>query len=442
MINTTTAAVKTTELPPGPRNGLFTLLGYLRDPYGSTERGFLQHGDPCTVRPLGGNVVMTARPELIKLILGLDPATLDPFGVQLLSPILGAESLMMLGGERHRAARKLLTPPFHGARMRAYARIMNDIAERDIATWPQGRPFWIQPRMQAISLRVILHAVLGLAGDEALTVEKLVLSVIASLSPSVMFIKALQHNFGGLGPWAKLQRTTGALEAHLNQRLDERRRDSQPREDILSMILEARYDDGSAMTNRQVFETMMTLIIAGHETTALSLAWALWLIHRHPAVLERLTAELATVDAGDPEAVTKLPYLEAVCHETMRIKPIASSILRLLKEPLDFAGCMLPPGTALGASIIGLHRDQQLYPEPHAFLPERFLERSFAPWEFIPFGGGNRRCIGAAFALFEMKIVLAAVLRARKLTLVGKGEIGEAPRSTVIGPRKKIRFIA
>jgi cytochrome P450 len=434
--------MKTAGLPPGPRNGLFTLLGYLRDPYGSTERGFRRHGDPCTVRPLGGNVVMTARPELIKLLLGLDPATLDPFGVQLLSPVLGAESLMMLGGERHRAARKLLTPPFHGARMRAYARIMDSLAHKDIAAWPKGEPFSIQPRMQAISLRVILHAVLGLAGDEALTVEQLVLSVIASLSPSVLFIKALQHDFGGFGPWARLQRTSGALETYLSQLVDERRREGEAREDILSLILEARYDDGSAMTNRQVFETMMTLIIAGHETTALSLAWALWLIHRHPAVLERLTAELASADAADPEAVTRLPYLEAVCNETLRLKPIASSILRLLKQPLDFAGYTLPAGTAVAASIIGLHRDPQLYPEPHAFRPERFVERSFAPWEFLPFGGGNRRCIGAAFALFEMKIVLAAVLRARKLTLVGAGELGEAPRSTVIGPRKKIRFIA
>jgi cytochrome P450 len=270
----------------------------------------------------------------------------------------------------------------------------------------------------------------------------MVLRVIAALSPSVMFIKALQHNFFGLGPWARLQRTTGALEAHLNAVLDERRRDGKPREDILSMILEARYDDGSAMTNRQVFETMMTLVIAGHETTALSLAWALWLLHRHPAVLERLMAELATVDAGDPEAVTKLPYLEAVCNETMRLKPIASSILRVLKEPLDFAGYRLPAGTAVAASIIALHRREDLYPEPNAFRPERFVERTFAPWEFMPFGGGNRRCIGSAFALFEMKIVLAAVLRARKMTLVNKGEIGEAPRSTVIGPRKKITFVA
>jgi cytochrome P450 len=431
-----------TTLPPGPRLGLFTRLGYLRDPYGSTVRGFERWGDPCTVRPLGGDVVMTARPELIKILLGLDPATLDPYGVELLAPILGAESLMMLGGERHRAARKLLTPPFHGARMRAYARIMAELARADIATWPAGRPLAVQPRMQAISLRVILHAVLGLSGDEAQKVEGMVLRVIDALKPHVMFIKALQRNFGGLGAWARLSRETAALEACLNALVEARRRDGQAREDILSMILEARYDDGSAMTNRQVFETMMTLIIAGHETTALSLSWALWLVHRHPRVHQRLMAELAGVDASDPEAVTRLPYLEAVCHETLRKKPIASSILRLLKEPIDFGGHALPAGTAVAASIIGLHRREELFPEPDAFKPERFLERSFAPWEFLPFGGGHRRCIGAAFALFEMKIVLATVLRARPLTLVDAGDIGEAPRSTVIGPRRAIRFVA
>jgi cytochrome P450 len=432
----------TAALPPGPRNGLITLLGYLRDPYGSTLRSFQRWGDSCTVRPLGGNVVMTARPELIKLLLALDPTTLDPFGVALLAPILGAESLMMLGGDRHRAARKLLQPPFHGARMRAYARIMHDITRADVATWPAGQAFAVQPRMQAISLRVILHAVLGLDGEEALAVEKLVLRLIGALSPSVMFMKALQRRFGGIGPWARLQRETAALEAHLHTLVEARRSDGKSREDILSLILEARYDDGSVMSNRQVFETMMTLIIAGHETTALSLTWALWLIHRHPAVHERLVAELATVDENDPDAVTRLPYLEAVCHETMRQKPIASSILRVLKEPIDFAGHALPAGTAVAASIIGLHRREELFPQPDAFRPERFLERSFAPWEFLPFGGGHRRCIGAAFALFEMKVVLAAVLRARRLALVDGGEIGEKPRSTVIGPRRPIRFVA
>jgi cytochrome P450 len=203
--------------------------------------------------------------------------------------------------------------------------------------------------MQAISLRVILHAVLGLDGDRARVMERLVLRVIDALSPSLMFVKALQRSFGGFGPFAQLVRAQDAVLAYLEPLITARRSDGKTREDILSLILEARYDDGSAMTNRQVIETMMTLIVAGHETTALSLVWALWLLHRHPPVLARLMTELRTVDANDPDGVTRLPYLEAVCNETMRIKPIVPSLVRVLKEPLLLDGRALPPRTCTSA---------------------------------------------------------------------------------------------
>jgi len=271
--------------------------------------------------------------------------------------------------------------------------------------------------------------------------ERLLVDLLAALGPAVLFVPALRRHLGGFGPWARLQRHIVRIERKVGGELARRRADGVERNDILSLILAARYEDGAPMSDRQVFETMMTLVTAGHETSAIAIAWALWEIHRHPQVRERLLAEV--VGAADaPEAWARLPYLEAVCQETLRLHPVAPSFIRLLARPLTLGEWQLPAGVAVAASIIRLHQREDLYPEPGRFRPERFLERSFAPWELISFGGGHRRCIGAAFALFEMKVVVAALLRARPLRLVSEAPVGLVPRNTVLGPKRPLRFVA
>jgi len=387
-------------------------------------------------------MVSTGNPALVREILATDPEAFEAFGVELLAPVLGRESLLMLSGDRHRAARKLLSPPFHGARLHTYGLAIQAATRDQARSWIPGRVFSMQECTQAISLRVILEAVFGLTDPvERGRYQAALLSTIAALNPSLMFVKALQHEFGGIGPWARLQRRLRALEAIFYADLAARRASSVARDDILSLIMAAQYDDGTQMTDRQLLETMMTLVVAGHETSAIATAWACYFLFRHPAVHERLMAELATAPHATPVELARLPFLEAVCHETLRLHPIAGTFARTLARPITLGEWQLPKGIAVGVSVTALHRRPELYPDPEVFRPERFRERSFAPYEYAPFGGGHRRCIGAAFALYEMKLVLATLLE-RPLALASKQPIGAKPRSTIIGAAKPIRFVA
>lgn len=424
-------------LPPGPRFALPSMVRYLRDPLGTTQEAFARHGDPYTTHALGRAIVVTGDPALIRTILAGDPAHYDAFGVDQMKPVLGAGSIMMLDGERHRAARKLQTPPFHGARMRSYGALMQQIAHDEAASWRPGVPFAMQSATQGISLRVILQAVLGAqAGDETARVERLLVDLIAALRPSLLFFPALQG--GWWPPWRRLARRRRAVEAWVFAEIAARQQSA--RQDILTLLVQARYDDGRAMDTQEVLEAMMTLVVAGHETTAIALAWALWLLHRHPEVRARLEEEVAGVD--DPEVLASRPYLEAVCLETLRLRPIAASVLRVLNRPMTLGGYELPAGVAVSPSMLALHRRPELYPEPDRFEPQRFVGRSFAPHELMPFGGGHRRCLGAAFALFEMKIVLGTIVQRRRLQLLDDGPVGLVPRNTVLGPSRPLRFVA
>jgi cytochrome P450 len=430
-------------LPPGPRGRLRTLWRYGRDPYGETLRLFARYGDPCTVRTVGPPLISTADPQLVRAILAADPEGYEAFGVDLMAPVLGAESLILLSGQRHRAARKLLAPPFHGARMRSYGRAMQAIAREEMRRWQPGRPFVAQQVTQAISLRIILQAVFGITDAAVMArFETALVAAVEALTPALLFIGALQHELGGIGPWARLQRRTRAVEAMVQGELAARRARPAARDDILSLVMAARYDDGTPMTDRQLFETLMTIVVAGHETSAIAAAWACYFVHRDPAVQGRLRAELAGLgDDDDPDAIARLPYLGAVCDEALRIHPVAGTIARTLTRPMQLGPWSLPAGVAVSPSIIGLHRRPDLYPEPERFRPERFLERTFAPHEYLPFGGGHRRCIGAAFASYELRIVLATLLRDRPLRLVTDRPIGVRPRSTVIGPAAPIELV-
>jgi cytochrome P450 len=417
-------------------------MQFMRDPYGATLRTFARYGDPYSFQTGVGKMVFTGDPEGVREILGADPDTFGVFAVDLLAPVLGENSLLLLGGAHHRAARKLLAPPFHGARMRAYGETIRAITLAESARWEPGKPFTMQTSTQAISQQVIIQTVFGVtAPDKVARFQHALVDLIAKLKSSFMFIPWLQSNLWL--PWARYRRSARHLEQLIVDEIRERRARGLSGEDILSMLLQARYDDGSAMDERELFEQLTTLLIAGHETTAIALAWACHLVHTHRAVEGRLTAELRALGPEpDPEAVAKLPYLDAVCNETLRLKPLTPSIVRRLERPLTLRGHELPAGIGVGASILRVHRQEQLYPDAEAFKPERFLERSFAPYEFLPFGGGARRCLGAAFALYEMKIVLATMLERYVLRSGETKPVRVISRSSVVGPRGGVRMLA
>jgi cytochrome P450 len=427
-------------LPPGPRSGLLTILRYMRDPIASTSALFERYGDPHTVHMIGPPTVSTRDPQLIRSIFAQDSDTYLPWGREMFAAVLGEGSLMALIGERHRAVRKILMPPFLGARMKAYGRVMQTITAAELERQPRRQPFPIQQAIQTISLRIILKAVFGIT-DPAATrhYEQLLLAAIGAVTPPFIFIGALRNELFGFGPWARAKRCERELARLINEEVARRRAEPAEREDVLSLVMAARYDDGQPMTSKQLFDTLLTLMAAGHETSASAAAWAYYLVQKNSRVRDKLRAELATLpDDAEPEAIARLPYLGAVCDETLRLNPAVPNVTRVLTRPLTLGRWELPAGVGLNPSIVGLHYHPGLYPEPMDFRPERHLERSFGPTEYMPFGGGHRRCIGAAFAMYELKIVLATLLRDPSLILVGDKPVRLGLRNIAMGPTRPI----
>ncbi|WP_414543283.1 cytochrome P450 [Nostoc sp. CCY0012] len=371
-------------------------------------------------------------------------------GSKIIQPLVGANSLILLDGDRHLQQRKLLMPPFHGERMRAYGQLICDITNQVTSQWTVGQSFLARPNMQDISLQVILRAVFGLKEGERYQQIKQVLTEMldtfnSPLSAVLLFFKSLQRDLGPWSPWGKFIRRRQQLDTLIYQEINDRRHQSESQgEDILSLLLSARDENGAAMTDVELRDELMTMLFAGHETTAIALAWALYWIHYLPEVREKLLQELKSIDVAnaDPTVITQLPYLNAVCSETLRIYPVAFfSLPRILKEPMQFMGYDLPKGMMLSVSIYLTHHRPDVYPEPEQFKPERFLERQFSPYEFLPFGGGNRRCIGAAFALFEMKLVLTNILSHYSLELMDKAPLKPVRRGIVFAPNGGVHLM-
>jgi cytochrome P450 len=433
-------------LPAGPRGRLAASIRYVRDPFTSLLEAASRFDDPFTWPTFLGPVVVTADPAGIKELLTADPDVYTALGADLLGPVLGASNLILLSGDRHRAMRKFYNPQFHGERLHAYGALIARIAEEHAARWPLERPFAVEDTLRAIALEVMLQAVLGLGEPEVRAAfEKALRAAIAALKPSFMFIPGLRRPMLGLSAWARYRRRAATVAALFEKELAARRSGGpggSERTDILSLLVASRREDGTAFGAEEVFEQMVSLIGAGHETTASALTWALFHIHGDAAVKERLLDELRGLGAAaDPIEVTRLPFLDAVCSETLRLNPVAPLIGRTLRAELSLKGHALPAGASVGISIVGLHRRPDLYPQPDQFRPERFLGRELGPFEYLPFGGGSRRCLGASFAVYEMKIVLATLLRAHDLRLTDTGPVGSALRNTTAAPAKKIRMV-
>jgi cytochrome P450 len=323
------------------------------------------------------------------------------------------------------------------------------IAEQVISQWRVGEPFTIRTSTQDISLRVILSAVFGLHQGERYDQLRKLLTVLldsigSPLNSTLLFFPSLQKDWGPLSPWGRFLRLKQQIDQLLIAEIQARRKQADSnREDILTLLLEARDEAGQSMTDEELRDELLTLLFAGHETTASALAWALYWIDRLPQVKDKLLKELDTLPPdADPTTIARLPYLSAVCSETLRIYPIAlNPFPRILKVPMEIVGYQFEPGTILLPSIYLTHQREDIYPEPKRFKPERFLERQFSPYEYFPFGGSNRRCIGAAFALFEMKLVLATILSRYELKLVGNRPVKPTRRGLTVAPPGSMRMV-
>ncbi len=428
------------HLPPGPRFGPLQIAAYLRDPWAYTARMRARYGDLFTMPSPNGRLVLCCTPDSARQVLaGRDEDFVVGFGVDAIRPITGEGSLLLLSGERHRRERKLLSPTFHGAQLRGYAPTMQSAANIARDRLPVGERLNLREEMEQISLEVILRAVLGARdADEVSALGVAVRRSISEVNPIPLFLPILQRRFFGFGPWARFQDQLADLDARLFALIRRARSESDGPPDVLTRLVDSRYDDGSQLDDHAIRSQLLTLLVAGHETTATALTWAFYECARSPEITGALRDEIAGLgDAPDPAEVVKLPLLEAFCKETLRLHPIVSEFFRTVREGRTFEieGYTVPEGISLAGSILEIHRDPDLYPQPDRFRPERFLERQFAPHEFAAFGGGHRHCLGAAFAQNEMKLVVAALLPRFEFQLCDEAPPRAVFRNVTLGPK-------
>ena len=401
----------TNGLPPGPRTpGIVQAVRFTRDPVWSLERQRRKYGDAFSINfPGFGRMAYFAAPDTIKQIFTSDAGALyaGESNGRVLEPALGKFSLLTLDEDEHMRQRKLLLPPFHGERIRRYGELIAEVANREIDTWPLGTPFALRPRMQKITLDVILRAVFGVRGEDRLARFRATLPQLTEASGVVMWLPFMRRNFGPWSPWARFLRIRRAVDALVYEEIRQRRADptAEERDDVLSVLLQARHEDGSPMTDLELRDELITLLTAGHETSATALAWAFERLLRTPDALERTMAAL------DDDA-----YLDAVVKETLRVRPVVVDVGRLAKRPVEIGGWRIPAGTIVVPAIALVQQRPDIYPDPERFAPERFLGEQQPPaYSWIPFGGGVRRCIGAAFAQFEIRTVLREVMLRTRL---------------------------
>ena len=434
----TSASPVKAELPPGPRTpAVGQALRYARNPLGFLARYQRRYGDIFTVSfPYFGRVVYVASPELVKAVFTGSPTQFHAgeANATVLEPALGPYSVLTLDEAPHMQQRKLLLPPFHGESVRRYGELIREATLREMETWPPGEAFALRPHMQRVTLAVILRAVFGVH-DEARLIRagKLIDEFSRRVDP-IMAFPFLRRNLGRWSPWRRFLRAREALDEFIYEEISIRRREVEveERDDVLSLLLSARHDDGTPMSDEELRDELVTVIGAGHETTATALAWAMERLLRTPRVLQRLRESIA---AGEDE------YLDATVKETLRARPVILDVARKLTAPIEIAGYVLPEETFVLPAIAALHYREDIFPEPREFRPERFLDGRVDNYAWIPFGGGVRRCIGAAFAEYEMRIVLRAILERAELSAPDPKPERVRIRNITLAPGKGTRVV-
>jgi cytochrome P450 len=435
----------TAGLPRGPRMpAAMQTLGTWTRPTAFLERHRARYGKRYTARVLGAPPsVVLSDPTEIKEVLTAGPEVLHPGeGARILEPLLGANSVILLDEEPHLEQRKLLLPAFHGERMLALEGLMWELTERELAQWPRGEAIELHPRLQRLTLEIVLRAVFGLERGARLDELRELLTAILRFTESPLSLLPpppawLERLFGSRGPVGRGQELVAQADALIVGLIDERRGAGGEGADVLALLLAAEHEDGTPMSNEELRDELMTALVAGHETTASQLAWAFMHLSRAPAAQGRLAEE---IEGGEEEA-----YLTATISEVMRRSPVLPNAEpRLVKQPVQIGGVTYPPGVVLIVNAYLVHHDPDIYPDPYAFRPERFLEsaggRPPGTYTWLPFGGGRRRCLGASFAQLEMKVVLGAVVGRCELEPVGPPEHARR-RSITISPSRGAQVV-
>jgi cytochrome P450 len=424
------------ELPPGPRYpALIQSIGFWNRPLAFLERCRARYGKRFVIRlPLAPPFVMLSDPDDVKQVFTAPPDVLHPGeGAKVLEPVVGMNSVILLDEAAHLEQRKLMLPAFHGEAMEKLGDLIYEVAEREVASWPRDEPIALGPRMQRLTMEIILRTVFGLDPGERLDALRARLTRMLAFGdrpislvppdPDGVAARLLER----VGPFAHFLRLQEEADELIFELIDERRSEDGTRDDILSLLLGARHEDGAPMSAQELRDELMTLLVAGHETTATTLAWTFERLVRAPDVLARLVEE---IDADDGNG-----YLTATIQETLRRRPVLpNSAPRLVKRPLEVGGWTYPVDVCLVPNAYLLHHDAEIYADPYAFRPERFLEKSPGTYTWIPFGGGLRRCLGASFAMLEMKLVIPAVLRACELRTSASGPELARRRNITVRP--------
>jgi cytochrome P450 len=417
------------ELPPGPRlpRAIQTIAWWNRTvPF--LERCRERYGKRFTMRLLQAPpFVHHSEPDHLREIFTAPPEVLHPGeGARLLEPVVGSNSVILLDERAHLSQRKLMLPAFHGEKMQRLSGLMAEVAEREVASWPRNEPIRLHPRLQALTLEIILRAVFGLdAGGRLDAMRERLTGILQFGARPASTLPMLQRGKA----WRRFVEGRDEADAMIYETIEERRANGgrEERDDVLAMLLEARHEDGSPMSPVELRDELMTLLVAGHETTASELAWAFERLTRTPEVLARLTEE---IDSNGDDS-----YVTATVHETLRRRPVLPNAApRLVMEPVEVGGWRYEPGVCLIADAYLLHHDPDIYADPYAFRPERFLDEQPGTYTWIPFGGGRRRCLGASFAMLEMKIVLRAVLAENELAPAAHEDEGTRRRSITLSP--------
>ena len=416
------------RLPPGPRAPrLWQTLQYLARPMPYFEECHRRYGDLFTLRLVGsGTWVFLAAPDLARALFTAPPGLFETGAMNLSvwGALAGSGTLFTFDDARHIERRRLLLPVFHGERLASYVTAMREVAESVARSWDPARPLRIAKAMQEMTLRTLLRVGFGLglhASDSSLL---RLLSRVADevLGSSLLLMPALQLDWGRLSPWGRMLALLGELDRELLAEIRRRRATGERGDDVLSYLLDVRDADERPLEDRDVRDELMTMLMAGHDTTETELTWAFSLILSHPQVLEQIREEVDRVTGGAPIErghLPELPYLGAVISESMRLRPIAPHVaFRRLTRPYAIRGYEIPAGTIVSNAVHLLHRRADVYADPLDFRPERFDASKPDPYAWAPFGGGSRRCIGMTFALWEMKVILATVLRSTDLELV------------------------
>ena len=424
--------------PPGSRAPAWAqAVRYSRNPLGFLSTEQRRYGDIFSVRfPFFGRIVYVARPDLVKAIFTGSPADFHAgeANATVLEPALGPHSVLTLDGEPHMRQRKLLLPPFHGERVRRYGELIVEMTRQEMQSWPVGEPFAMRPHTQRITLAVIMRAVFGVHDEERLERFERLIDDFSRRVGVITSFPMLRRNFGPGSPWPRFLRSRGRLDEFIYEEIRLRRAEPghEERDDVLSLMMGARDEDGRPMDDRELRDEMVTVLAAGHETTATGLAWAVERLTRNPEVLAKLRESL-TVGEED--------YLNATVKETLRARPVIVDVARKLKAPVTIGGYELPEGQFVLAAIAALHYRDDLFPAPEEFRPERFLDGKVDNYAWIPFGGGIRRCVGAAFAEYEMRTILREFVERADLRAASPAPERVKVRNITLAPARDTRVV-